>query len=265
MISRHSSRFPWSTVGTIALLAGPSALFAQASPSGSSTSRSLPISVKECRSRTDAAFRSEGFNPGSSGPEFAFAAKSPFIAEFMCLQGVDGNTWALLFMAGSGRAVEAPDRDRLMRALESPGSNTNAAGSSSVAGAANRTACGYTISAAAFQKWEQVGGRNGSFGCVTSDEKDPMRSPAGSRGSLVWLEKSNGKIYHLTGGRYSGQAYVVQGPIEDKYGQLNGPESWLGFPISDEINDPRGRRSNFEGGYIIVNSSTGAATAYRNP
>ncbi|MGI8680035.1 MAG: hypothetical protein ACR2LX_15405, partial [Jatrophihabitans sp.] len=34
------------------------------------------------------------------------------------------------------------------------------------------------------------------------------------------------------------------------------------YPTSDELNDPIGKRSNFQGGYITWNATTNTATAY---
>ncbi|MEK7866080.1 MAG: hypothetical protein AAB434_05310 [Planctomycetota bacterium] len=46
------------------------------------------------------------------------------------------------------------------------------------------------------------------------------------------------------------------------YQQGGGTGSWLGFPLSDEYAIQGGRRSDFEGGYVVWNATTGGTQAY---
>jgi len=70
--------------------------------------------------------------------------------------------------------------------------------------------------------------------------------------------RNNGSIYWTP----STGAHEVHGRILDLWASRGWELSPLGYPTSDEMPDPIGRRSNFQDGYILYNASTGVATAY---
>jgi len=72
--------------------------------------------------------------------------------------------------------------------------------------------------------------------------------PHGSRGAIYWTSATG--------------AQEVWGSIYAKYISLQGPNGWLGFPITDEFAIAGGAKSAFENGYIVWDSATNTATAY---
>ena len=248
-----------------ALLAIATFADAQQAPALTHSSRLLRGTRAECEQRAEAVFRAEGFTVGNTGQYWAMALRGPFHLDVDCLAAADGNTWATLFVAGNatGLAVEAL-RDRLIRAIESPVAPTSAPGliPAMNAGGDTRKLCGHTVSRAVFDKWQQMGGENGDLGCALGDERQAEGSPTGTVGTVVIFSKPGGAIYHATAGRHMGEVHEVQGLIGQKYAELGGSRSWLGFPISGETPHTAGRQSSFEGGYIIWNRLRGTTTAY---
>lgn len=55
-------------------------------------------------------------------------------------------------------------------------------------------------------------------------------------------------------------AHSVYGAIRSHWGALGWEQSYLGYPTTDEFSADIGRRSDFQRGYIVWNSSTGAVT-----
>ncbi|MGD9915577.1 MAG: PAN domain-containing protein, partial [Rhizobiaceae bacterium] len=133
----------------------------------------------------------------------------------------------------------------------------NAIGSPPVAGS-----CGFNLGSGILAKWLQTGGEAGFLGCPTGDEAEAGRSPAGTGGRYA-LFKGGVIVWHGTGQR-AGAAYEVHGCIGSLYQGMNGTNSFLGFPVSDEYDTGGGRRSDFEGGYIVWNAATGVCNAHRN-
>jgi SpoIID/LytB domain protein len=83
----------------------------------------------------------------------------------------------------------------------------------------------------------------------------------------TWHElsgKSSGIAQNFTNGRLFGTSsstiYWVHGPILAKYDDLRRHGYDLGLPTSDEFAISGGRRSNFQRGYIVLNTSTGQTT-----
>jgi hypothetical protein len=249
-----------------ALLAIATSADAQQAPALTHSSRLLRGTRAECEQRAEAVFRAEGLTVGHTGQYWAMGLRAPFHVDVDCLAAADGNTWATLFVAGnaSGLAVEAL-RDRLIRAIESPLTQTSAAPGlirATNTGGDTRKVCGHTVSRAVFDKWQQMEGENGLLGCAYSDEREAKDSPTGTVGTVVTFSKPGGAIYHATAGRHMGEVHEVHGLIGQKYGELGGSGSWLGFPISDETPHSVGRQSSFEGGYIIYNRLRGTTTAF---
>lgn len=102
-------------------------------------------------------------------------------------------------------------------------------------------------------KFDQQGGYL-SLGYPTTDESG---TPDGvgrfnhfSRGWSIYWTASTG-------------AHEVHGGIRTTWFSLGAERSFLGYPTSDELAVSGGRRTNFQGGYIVWNSATGVATAFR--
>ena len=123
--------------------------------------------------------------------------------------------------------------------------------------------CGFSLGDGILAKWLQTGGEGGFLGCPTTNEQEAGRSPAGTSGRFALF--TGGLIVWHRDGRLAGRAFEVHGCIVGRYQGLGGSGSWLGFPISDEYSVPGGgRRSDFEGGYILWDSATGGCIAYRD-
>ncbi|EPD69877.1 hypothetical protein HMPREF1219_00822 [Corynebacterium pyruviciproducens ATCC BAA-1742] len=97
--------------------------------------------------------------------------------------------------------------------------------------------------------WGRTGYEQGPLGYPTSDEHG-TRVPMGRKqyfehGALLW--KLN-------------QGVAVYGEIFKKYEQMGAENSWLGFPVADEVGLPDGvgRMSRFENGWIYWHPATGA-------
>ena len=125
-------------------------------------------------------------------------------------------------------------------------------------------ACGRTLGTGIFDKWQGLGGESGFLGCPTADEADASSSPQGTTGRWTPFAGSSGMIvWHGTGARIS-HTYEVHGDISVLYASMGGSGSWLGFPVSDEYEVEGGRRSDFEGGYILWTAATHETKAYRH-
>ncbi len=94
-------------------------------------------------------------------------------------------------------------------------------------------------------KWRALGGEAGTLGYPLADEAAVGVGRASQfQGGNVYWSSGNG-------------AYAVQGAILTRYLALGGTGSRLGPPVSDEYAVAEGRRSDFVGGAIIWNSTTG--------
>jgi hypothetical protein len=128
-----------------------------------------------------------------------------------------------------------------------------------------QSACGYSLGSGIYNKWMQMGGERGVLGCAIMNEAEAGRSPQGTTGR--WVEFNGGDggyiVWHGSG-RYAGKSFEVHGCIFRLYRSIGGSNSWLGFPISDEYDVPGGRRSDFEGGYVLWNAQTRRCEAFRN-
>jgi hypothetical protein len=118
-------------------------------------------------------------------------------------------------------------------------------------------ACGYSLGSGIYNKWIALGGQSSFLGCPIMNEAEAGMSPQGTTGR--WVEFSGGDggfiIWHRMG-PHAGASFEVHGCIFKLYKSLGGTGSWLGFPVSDEYDVPGGRRSDFEGGYILWNAQT---------
>jgi uncharacterized protein with LGFP repeats len=96
-----------------------------------------------------------------------------------------------------------------------------------------------------------LGWEGGICGYPTTDE-----SAAGNGGRFNHFSKNNASIYwHASTG-----TWCVQGAIKNKWAELGWENGTLGYPTSDEYDVAGGRRSNFQGGTLTWNASTGVVT-----
>jgi uncharacterized protein with LGFP repeats len=96
--------------------------------------------------------------------------------------------------------------------------------------------------------WARWGAQAGFLGYPVSDE-----TPVA--GGAVVSRFQGGHVYAGPTG-----VHEVHGAILGRYVELGGPGSSLGLPTSSEYAVPGGRRTDFQGGSIICNTSTGAIT-----
>jgi hypothetical protein len=109
----------------------------------------------------------------------------------------------------------------------------------------------WSIKGAIRDKWASMGWETGVNGYPITDENT---CPDGV-GKYNHFNK-NSSIYWTP----STGAHQVGGLIRDKWSSLGWERSSLGYPTSDEYAVPEGRRSNFQGGTITYNASTGQTT-----
>ena len=107
----------------------------------------------------------------------------------------------------------------------------------------------WTIQGAIRDKWATFGWEWGPLGYPTTDE---LTTPDGV-GHFNHFQGANGSIYWTP----STGAHEVRGAIRDHWATLGWELSYLGYPTSDEYAIPGGRRSDFQGGYLIWESATG--------
>ena len=100
-------------------------------------------------------------------------------------------------------------------------------------------------------KWKALGWETGVCGYPTTDEST---TPDGV-GRYNHFDKGS-SIYWTPG---TG-AHQVGGAIRNKWASLGWENSSLGYPTSDEYAIPGGRRSDFQGGSITWDASTGIVT-----
>ena len=100
------------------------------------------------------------------------------------------------------------------------------------------------------EKWMEKGGRSGFLGYALTDELATPHKP--------------GRFNHFKGGSIywspSTGAHEIRGAIRDKWASLGWENSFLGFPVTDELGTPDkpGRFNHFQGGSIYWSPSTGA-------
>jgi uncharacterized protein with LGFP repeats len=99
-------------------------------------------------------------------------------------------------------------------------------------------------------KWRQRGAESGVLGYPTGDDTAvPGGFTTDFRGGSIWWS-------HAAGPR------VVEAPAARSYVDLGGPSSYLGFPTVDTRAVSGGRRTDFQGGYLMV-APNGAVSAHR--
>ncbi|WP_143086458.1 RICIN domain-containing protein [Amycolatopsis saalfeldensis] len=103
------------------------------------------------------------------------------------------------------------------------------------------------------RKYAEFGNETGSLGYPVSD----TTTAADGKGQYVTL--SNGAAIYWSAAT---GAHAVYGTIRLKWNELGAEKSFLGYPTSDELPLPKGRRTTFTGGRIDWSSEGGATVAY---
>lgn len=109
----------------------------------------------------------------------------------------------------------------------------------------------YELHGQIMKKWVMLHGSRGFLGYPVTDE----RTAPDGKGHYAHFQ--GGSIYWspATG------AHEVHGFIRDKWASLKWERGALGYPISDEYQDGKYRRSNFRGGSIRWTPQTGAVAS----
>ncbi|MDI2129835.1 PQQ-dependent sugar dehydrogenase [Yinghuangia seranimata] len=114
----------------------------------------------------------------------------------------------------------------------------------------NSTIGAHSVHGYIFEKYAALGWDSSILGFPLTDETG---TPDGvgrynhfELGSIYWTPSTN--------------AHEVHGAIRTRWAELGWEKSYLKYPITDEFSIPGGRRSNFQGGSISWNASTGQTT-----
>src|SRR5207244_4144142 len=104
----------------------------------------------------------------------------------------------------------------------------------------------HEVHGAILAKWQSLGAEKSVLGFPTSDESaaNGGRFNTFQGGSVYWSAATG--------------AHEVHGAILAKWASLGYERSFLGYPTSDEYAFGGGRRSDFQGGYILWTPQGGA-------
>ena len=100
-------------------------------------------------------------------------------------------------------------------------------------------------------RWSALGWETGPLGYPTTNESV---TPDGVGRYNHFTGSGGGSIYWTPG---TG-AHAIYGAIRGQWSVMGWETSWLGYPTSDEYAVAGGRRSDFQGGYIVWTPATGA-------
>ncbi|MGC0421662.1 FG-GAP-like repeat-containing protein [Embleya sp. AB8] len=113
----------------------------------------------------------------------------------------------------------------------------------------------HLISGETYNRWQATGGPRGPLGFPATEQANTPTKP----GTYTHFRTpgagiDNGSVYTTP----SGGAWAVYGNIRNRWAALGWEQGYLGFPTSNEYDVTGGRRSDFQGGYIRWNATTGA-------
>lgn len=111
-----------------------------------------------------------------------------------------------------------------------------------------------------YQHWASAGLTQGVYGYPTTDT---LSTPDGG-GLFTHFTHINGDGASIYYSADSG-AHGVFGLIRQHWAALGWETSYLGYPVSDEYDFEEGRRSDFQGGYILFNEATGETQDFPHP
>ena len=117
-------------------------------------------------------------------------------------------------------------------------------------------ACTFSLGADIYAKWKSMGLEKGPLGCPLGNEVEAPASSFGTTGRSAPFE--NGSIMWLRTGNQAGQAFAIVGCMENY-------KAALGFAASDTFPVQYGTRTDFEGGYILYNTSGDECSVYYRP
>ncbi len=121
----------------------------------------------------------------------------------------------------------------------------------------SKSACGFTVDTALYDKWIQMGGESGKLGCPIGSDDGAPTSPQGTRGRWIqFAHEDGGYLIKHESGAHASQVFEVSGCMYKLYSSQAGTKSSLGFPVSDGYTTAPGARQEFEGGYIVWDSKT---------
>jgi uncharacterized protein with LGFP repeats len=108
----------------------------------------------------------------------------------------------------------------------------------------------HEVHGAILSKWISLGAERSFLGFPTSDEKAAVGGRFNTfQGGVIYWSPGTG-------------AHEVHGAIYGTWAGMGWERSFLGFPTSDEYAYNGGRRSDFQGGYIVW-TPTGGAQVFR--
>ena len=107
-----------------------------------------------------------------------------------------------------------------------------------------------SVHGAIAQRWASTGWEDGGLGFpVTSETATPDgvgRYNHFEGGSVYWSPATG--------------AFSVRGGVLARWAGIGWERSYLGYPVSEEYDVPGGRRSDFQGGYVVWDAATGQVT-----
>ncbi|WP_370941932.1 RICIN domain-containing protein [Amycolatopsis sp. cg5] len=105
------------------------------------------------------------------------------------------------------------------------------------------------------KKYVESGSETGLLSYPTSDT---TKLPDGVGWSTTFAGNAGAIYYHPSTG-----AKLVYGSIRAKWNEYGAERSWLGYPTSDELDLPKGRRNTFQNGRIDFSNDGGITVAYK--
>lgn len=140
-------------------------------------------------------------------------------------------------------AIDAPDTTTTAAEPTTPGAEAGAGTEQTTIAGADGTQ--YTVAGPILAKYNSLdeAGRT-ALGAPTGEQQS---NPDGG----VYQQFDGGVIIH------SAESYVVWGKIRDKWNELGGSQGELGYPTSDETDNPEGnKQTTFERGTVTWNPTT---------
>ncbi len=111
----------------------------------------------------------------------------------------------------------------------------------------------HVVHGAISNRYSELGGPGGSMGLPTTDELGTPdrigRFNFFTGGGIYWSPNSG--------------AHQVQGAILAAWAAMGFERGFLGYPISNEYDVPDGRRSDFQGGWLLWDRASGTITIHR--
>ncbi|MFJ8744140.1 FG-GAP-like repeat-containing protein [Embleya sp. NPDC127516] len=122
------------------------------------------------------------------------------------------------------------------------------------------TGAAHPINGETYNRWQVTGGPRGKLGFPATDiANTPAKPGTYTHFRTPGAGADNGSIYTSP----NNGAHAVYGNIRTRWSALGWENGWLGFPTSDEYDVAGGRRSDFQGGYVRWNATTGATVDHR--